>query len=452
MNQKHTIIKGAFILTLTGFSTRFIGFFYRIFLSQSFGEENVGLYQLIFPVYALCFSLCCTGIETAVARNVATSSSLGDKKRTASYLYCGLFLSLLPSCILMLFLQKEANFIASSFLGDPRCAPLLTIVSYSIPFAAIHSCICGYYIGLKKTRIPAVSQLIEQVARVSSVFFMYRFFMERSLSVSISLAAVGLVLGEIFSSLFSIRAFQKEEKQHFFKYFTKPAAASGKWKISIQEILQTSLPLTGNRVLLNILQSTEAISIPSRLQMFGFSVSDSLSIYGVLTGMALPCILFPSAITASISTMLLPTVAEIQAAGSTKKLKEVIQKVFFSCFALGLACCFVFLLFGNLAGHLLFHSQLAGQFIVTLAWMCPFLYTNSTLLSIINGLGKANISFIFNTSGLLFRIASVFFMIPLLGIRGYLWGLLISQGAVFLLCLLYVLFYIAALSKKQYDH
>lgn len=449
MNQKHTIIKGAFILTLTGFFTRFIGFFYRVFLSQSFGEENVGLYQLIFPVYALCFSLCCAGIETAVARNVATSSSLGDKKRAASFLYCGLFLALLPSCILMLFLQREANFIASCFLGDPRCAPLLTIVSYSIPFAAIHSCICGYYIGFKKTKIPAVSQLIEQIARVGSVFFLYRFFMERSLPVSISLAAIGLVIGEVFSSLFSLRAFQKEEKRHFFK----PSATTfGKWKSGMGGILQTSLPLTGNRVLLNILQSTEAVSIPARLQMFGFSVSDSLSIYGVLTGMALPCILFPSAITASISTMLLPTVAEIQAAGSIKKLKEVIQKVFFSCFALGLTCCLIFLLFGGLAGRLLFHSQLAGQFIVTLAWMCPFLYTNSTLLSIINGLGKANISFFFNTSGLLFRIASVFFMIPLFGIRGYLWGLLISQAAVFILCLFYVLFYIASMSKQKHTH
>lgn len=449
MNQKHTIIKGAFILTLTGFFTRFIGFFYRVFLSQSFGEENVGLYQLIFPVYALCFSLCCAGIETAVARNVATSASLGDKKRATSFLYCGLFLALLPSCILMLFLQKEANFIASCFLGDPRCAPLLTIVSYSIPFAAIHSCICGYYIGLKKTKIPAVSQLIEQIARVGSVFFLYRFFMERSLPVSISLAAIGLVIGEVFSSLFSLRAFQKDGKLHFSK---RPATAFKKWKNGIWGILQTSLPLTGNRVLLNILQSTEAVSIPVKLQMFGFSVSDSLSIYGVLTGMALPCILFPSAITASISTMLLPTVAEIQAAGSIKKLKEVIQKVFFSCFALGLACCFIFLLFGNLAGRLLFHSQLAGRFIITLAWMCPFLYTNSTLLSIINGLGKANISFFFNTFGLLFRIASVFFMIPIFGIRGYLWGLLISQAAVFILCLFYVLFYIASMSKQHYTH
>ena len=65
MSVKRTILKGTIILTLTGFATRFMGFFYRIFLSHTFGEEGVGLYQLIFPVYALCFSLTSAGIETA---------------------------------------------------------------------------------------------------------------------------------------------------------------------------------------------------------------------------------------------------------------------------------------------------------------------------------------------------------------------------------------------------
>ncbi len=50
MSRKHTIIKGTFILTATGFATRVMGFFYRIFLSHAIGEEGVGLYQLIFPV------------------------------------------------------------------------------------------------------------------------------------------------------------------------------------------------------------------------------------------------------------------------------------------------------------------------------------------------------------------------------------------------------------------
>ena len=111
MIQKNTIIKGAFILTLAGFATRFMGFFYRIFLSRTFGEESVGLYQLAFPVYALCFSICAAGIETAIARSTAASRSLKDPVRTKAGLYSGFTLAILLSFALMLFVQKEAAFL-----------------------------------------------------------------------------------------------------------------------------------------------------------------------------------------------------------------------------------------------------------------------------------------------------------------------------------------------------
>ena len=55
--KKHPLITGTVILTLTGLITRVMGFFYRIFLSHTIGAEGVGIYQLIFPVYALCFSV-----------------------------------------------------------------------------------------------------------------------------------------------------------------------------------------------------------------------------------------------------------------------------------------------------------------------------------------------------------------------------------------------------------
>lgn len=81
MSRKQTIIRGTFILTATGFLCRFMGFFYRIFLSHTFGEEGVGLYQLIFPVYSLCFALTAAGLETAISRTVAQKVSLGRKKK-----------------------------------------------------------------------------------------------------------------------------------------------------------------------------------------------------------------------------------------------------------------------------------------------------------------------------------------------------------------------------------
>ena len=39
--RNHPLIYGTIILTATGFLTRIIGFFYRIYLSRLFGEEGM---------------------------------------------------------------------------------------------------------------------------------------------------------------------------------------------------------------------------------------------------------------------------------------------------------------------------------------------------------------------------------------------------------------------------
>jgi stage V sporulation protein B len=70
---------------------------------------------------------------------------------------------------------------------------------------------------------------------------------------------------------------------------------------------------------------------------------------------------------------------------------------------------------------------MAGDFITVLAWICPFLYLNTTLSSVLNGLGKTGITFLNGIIGLFIRIGFIAFGIPHLGIHGYLFGLLASQ-------------------------
>ena len=152
--------------------------------------------------------------------------------------------------------------------------------------------------------------------------------------------------------------------------------------------------------------------------------------------MALPCVLFPSAITNSVAVMLMPAVAEKQAAGKRSDIFSLLRRTAGSCFILGLSCCLFFLLFGSFIGRFLFHSETAGSFIMTLAWICPFLYTNAAMLSTINGLGRTTATFLINAASLLIRIAGVFFAIPVFGMQGYLWGLLASQLAVTVLSIL----------------
>ena len=68
MNLKNSLVSGTIILTLSGLLSRVIGFFYRIYLSQHFGEEGMGIYQLTGPILGLTYALCISGIQSAIAK------------------------------------------------------------------------------------------------------------------------------------------------------------------------------------------------------------------------------------------------------------------------------------------------------------------------------------------------------------------------------------------------
>ena len=418
--MKNVILRGTLLLTIAGVISRIMGFFYRIFLANTIGAEGMGIYQLIFPIYSVCFSLCASGIETAISKLTAEKYAIGKVSEASGILKAGVLLTLSLSLICSFAVFQYASPLAITFLKEPRCIPLLKILALSIPLGALHTCICGYYFGIHKASVPAFSQLIEQSFRIGCVFLLYRIYLTNRIKLSPAIAVIGLVFGEFCSFLFTITCITCRPKSHFSFYF--PGIVS-----NLKEILLLSTPLTISRICMNLLASLEATMMPNALKAYGLEPSNALSIYGILTGMALPFILFPNALTSSISLMLLPSISESKASGQTSLLKRTIKKTFFFCIFLGCICTVFFLLFGKFLGEFVFSSSLAGNFITILAWICPFLYLNTTLNSILNGLGKTNITFFTGIVSLFLRIGFIFFVVPKIGIHGYLFGLLASQ-------------------------
>lgn len=482
----HPLVIGTFILTLTGILCRIIGFFYRIYLSRLFGEEGMGLYQLLSPVLALSFSLTAAGYQTAISKLVAEQAAR-PKTSPLHPLSAGLSISLPLSLLCNMAVYFGADFIAGTLLSEPRTADMLRILSFSIPLSAVHSCVNGYFYGIKKAAIPSASQLLEQLARVGCVFLVSGQSLRAGQTPPISVAVLGLTLGELCSMLFSLAAIRVHDENsrsaavpqaaeklpcadaygrntftprsavptasgqlpHTETPFSRPAAAPKTAKklpcdyagtpvsrsALYRSLLAMALPLTANRIVLNLLQSVESVSIPSMLRAYGYDTATALSVYGVLTGMALPLIYFPNALTGSVAVLLLPVISENHALGNHRMVRQATVKTVRYCALLGICCMGGFVFFGNLAGRALFDSPLAGYFITTLGFLCPFLYLDTTLSSILQGLGKAGQIFFMNVVCLLLRLAFVFFAVPRFGIRGYLWGLLASQLALGLLYL-----------------
>lgn len=423
--SKKSIIKGTIILTAAGFLTRIIGFFYRIILSNQLGAEKMGVYQLIFPVYGICFTLFASGIQTSISRYVAAQvgkNGLGDCSNIKRILRIGFFYSIAMATTLSILVFFNADFIAARLLAEPSCADSLRILSVAFPFCGITSCINGYYYGLKETAVPATTQLIEQTARVVFVLSFAAIFGNGDTKITCETAVVGLVVGEIASNIFNVLSMYVRKQVDKTHCIDAPRE-----RHIFKELMKLTIPLTSNRLIINVLNSVESVLIPVMLRSAGYSASEALSIFGIFTGMAMPFIMFPSCVTNSFAVLLLPTISEAQAINNDRLIGRTTGLAIKYCLLIGILSTGVFIVFGDALGLTIYNNKMAGDFLVILAWLCPFMYLTTTLSSIINGLGKAYVTFINSIVGLTIRILFVVFAVPKYGITGYLIGALISQ-------------------------
>ena len=423
--SRHPILTGAFILSLANITTRVIGFFYRIYLSRIFGAEGMGIIQLTGPVSAMVFALTGAGMQTAISKCVSAVSGT-EKKRRRKYLYYGVTFVFIISILCSLFVYTYADWLAVQFLSEARTAPILRVLALSFPLSAVHACINGYFLGRQQTLLPAVSQFIEQIVRVAVVYICCTSFLATGDIPDLAFVAWGVCLGEgaalIVAGIGLLIG--SHRKNGGLKLISHPANHE---KSIIAALLKMAIPLSANRLAVNFLQSIESIRLPLMLQLYGLSDSAALSTYGILTGMAMPVLFFPGAFTGAISAMLLPAISEAHSKNDKVRIKTItINATFFVVFA-GLIFGILFFMFSDFLGTVIFKEPLAGVYIRALCLLCPFMYVNGIFTGILQGLGRAMSIFFINVTGLLLRLAFVFFCVPVYGIKGYLAGLLVSQ-------------------------
>ncbi len=295
---RHPLVMGTVILTATGLITRVIGFFYRIYLSRQFGEEGMGIYQLLSPVLALSFSLTAAGFQTAISKFVAAQAGRENTSNPSRRpMVMGLILTVPLSLACTAALFTGSDFIAVNLLQEPRTAPMIRLLAPSVPLSAIHACINGYFYGIKKAGVPAGTQLLEQCCRVVCVYLLSASILAQGHTPSINVAVLGLTIGEGCSMLAALAAaWYHRLRQTAVSTPGRPCASFG-----YDQLLGMVIPLTANRIVLNLLQSVESVSIPAGLRSYGYDNATALSVYGVLTGMAFPMIFFPNALTGSVS-------------------------------------------------------------------------------------------------------------------------------------------------------
>ncbi len=418
--MKHTIIRGTIILTLAGFLTRILGFFYRIFLAHHMAPERLGLYQLIAPVYGMCFTIYASGIQTAISGLVAEQGSKKDGPRQARrILFCGMLLSVLIALLLTIALYALSGQIATHILAEPETKRPLQIVSLMFPFCAVTACCNGYFYGCRKTTVPATAQLLEQISRIFFVLLCTGTVLSSFViaeTISCELAICGIVVGEVISAVCTLLLYLLTERTVVSQENIPSANIDRQY---YRPLLRLAIPLTANHLVLNMLHSYETVLLPSLLERNGMSHSQALGSLGILTGMAMPFLFFPMALTSALSILLLPTIAEANARDDNRSMCTATALTIRYTTLMGFLFMGLFFLLGPQLCKLVFRSEEAGRSLQILAFFCPLLYMGQTIVSVLNGLGKTAVTFRNAVVSSSLRLVLVAIFIPKLGLNGF---------------------------------
>ena len=253
---KSNIIKGTLILSCASILSRIIGFIYRIYLADILGEQLLGTYQLIFPIYVLCFTIYGAGMQSAISQVVATlmgknnthpqdsnfkdntskysSSSIAVSKNNnnsslvkgnypfvsssarnitpRTILLAGTILSFILALFLSIFINFNSKWIACNILMVPDCDIYLKLLTYLFPFCSISACICGYQYGLENAKPPAIAGIVEQITRILFVFIVQGFFSDKEICCQI--AVYGLTVGEFFGFLYNMSTIKNKKRNN----------------------------------------------------------------------------------------------------------------------------------------------------------------------------------------------------------------------------------------------
>ncbi|MBR3833318.1 MAG: polysaccharide biosynthesis protein [Lachnospiraceae bacterium] len=423
--SKNTIIKGTLILTIAGVLTKLLGFYNRIFLTRVIGVKELGVYQLIFPIYILAISLSTQGISTAITKHVSYYLGKRHQGNAKKIFKFGLGISLSFSIIIMTIIYCLSDSISIIILKNSDCGILLRIVSIALPFVAVKNCINAYFIGTDNPKIQGISHFFEQLIRVITAYVLTYCLTLKNLDAT--MATISVVSGEVFSGILSICLIYNSRKKDTQNSMEKLS------NTSVKRFLADAIPITSNNLIFTLFASLESIIFPAMLYKYYFNQDTAMELYGIITGIVIPFLLFPATITTSLSTILLPAISKATAAENYNKIKSAIFLCVSFCIILGVVAFLGYTFLGEWACEFAFKSKDAGVILRKMCFLCPFIYINGVLSTILNGIDKAFNNMLINVFGLIIRIAFVSLLVPNYGFDAYILGMFISYLCMLIL-------------------
>ena len=192
-------------------------------------------------------------------------------------------------------------------------------------------------------------------------------------------------------------------------------------------MLPIFLPVTANACLRFGLSAAENALIPAGLQQSGLSSADALSQYGVICGMTMPVLMFPTVLVLPFASLIISEIADERVCCHVRSVRHITERMVSAALRYSVPVTFIFIFYGAPLCRILFKNDDAGRFLVMLAPVIPFMYLDSVVDSILKGLNEQTSYFIFNAIDSVIRVLLTVILLPFMGILGAASVIIVSE-------------------------
>ena len=192
-------------------------------------------------------------------------------------------------------------------------------------------------------------------------------------------------------------------------------------------ILKIAFPVAVTSYIRSGLSTLKQLIIPTQLEKSGISCSRALSQYGMINGMVLPVITFPTVFTDSYSMLLIPEFSTYVAQKNYKAINYIANKIFKITCAFTMCICSIFFIFSNDLGLAIYNNIEIGYYFKIFTPFIFFMYMDHIIDCILKGLNKQFGVMCCNILDLSITTCFIYFLLPVLGIKGYVLSIFFSE-------------------------
>jgi len=417
MRKKRFIINAA-ITSSSSAIMNLVGISFNVYISNKVGPAGVGLFQLIMSVYGFSVTLASSGINLAATRMVADDLARKEKNATDYIMKKCLAYSAFFGFLSFILLFTMSDYLATNILNDKRTLLSLKALSISMIPIAMSSSMSGYFIAVRRVYKSASAQLFEQFVKITVSIITLELFSKKGIEYACLCMVLSGSISEIASFLYLYLLFYIDKKRY---------KTNKKYDNAMFSLCKIAIPVAFSAYLRSALITIEHILIPKSLKKSGLDSESSLKCYGIIHGMALPLLLFPSSVLKSFSGLLVPELSECATLGHRRQINHIISRMIKTTMLFSICVSGLYFTFADEIGYIIYKNANVGLYLRLLAPLCVVMYVDGIVDGMLKGLNQQVNSMWYNIIDSAVSVIAVITLLPRYGAGGYVAVIFISE-------------------------